>query len=698
MRYILDKDGYIFHVSFGALIVCELGECTEYIGDVPDGYSSIEEWHEQEIERLNAWKIVDGNLVFDPNKCEILKTKCEKEHEDNRYVCHKEISNLTNLVKSDNANNYLTSISSLSNLIEATDSNKFASTYIKLLANKTISNKIHIKFNNGNLLTNDATSKTESGISFDVNSDRTITINGTATGNIEYDIGGTPNNTKPILAFKKGVNYYLSSNSYQIKMYNYDGVDREQIYSGTGGIINFADNDKLVTHIVLCIPNKKEVNETVKPMLNVGTTPKEYLTYEGNEAIVYLGENGFIPECELIINNGSIVYPENDFQLYYGLMPSETLTPSETLVPSDDVIIKSEQLDINNMPTTYLDLTYMYCMEDADLQVTYPNIQRNNDLTGYETPNGNFAIDEEGNMYCNNATIQGSAIVNGGNFRVDKDGNMTCGNAEIMGGSINLIDADREVNQSPMLNISGNIIVPYDIEFTDYYIKEYATSYLSNGVDVYCNDDGEENYASYKELGVDLETTENGETDRAYYRYNFMKLENDYDNRSVEITPTELEFKNTEDAADKIKIGNYGDDPFINVENSSNTSIIYPYGMWSASFNNNSLESKKKNISLNKGSLKEIIDSDIVDFNWKSEKDEVQKHVGLVIADEGGNYKTSSKVLTENKDAVDLYSMSSMAWKGIQELYEIIMNQQKQIEELTKELKKLKESDLNEEN
>lgn len=1069
MRYELDNDGYIFQVFFG----CASGECTAYEGTIPAGYTTLSNWVENE--NIRAWKLVDGNLVFDPNRYAILETQYEKECEDNRYVCHKEISNLTNLVKSDNANNYLTSISRLSNLVEVTDSNKFASTNIKLLANENITNKVNIKFNNGNLLTNDATSKNESGISFGVNSDRTINIMGTATNDIEYDIGGTPNNTKPILALKKDVDYCLSgleneveitsenylylensngkdlkelnidgnsvqngtptpdtpveiesvgtynestgkyeidvnvtgknlynykdttqvtsgytvdkdgwvtisydntsgssvkyfnyfinnlnlktstkyrivtevknvegngqlfsvsqynasgqfkeaqmynfststsnsiyfttrttfdsfenvgntgtrtyvsfqsgqsgsitfrlsvledttvdastfkyepykSNTTQLildeplrslpngvkdtyengvitrrigrvvldgtqtvyslkgatynifcidlgdtaifagsteikpmlankyisqkrsalwehlaegfaygsennyyqdivfysnetknmsvsefktwlsqnnveviyelaesitenvseikiptfkgtniinvtsnieisgvscvytepittKMYNYDGTDRTEIYNGDGGVINFTDSDKLVTQIVAYIPNEKTLAATIKPMLNVGSSEKEYITYQGNETIVYLGENTFYNGDNIQIEDGKPILQN---EIYIG----------DNLIVGDDFIIGGDLIELEdvNMPITYTDLTYMYCMEDVEIQTTYPNLKKNNDLTGYETPNGNFAIDEQGNMYCNNATIQGSAIVNGGNFRVDKDGNMTCGNAEIMGGSINLTDSNKEAYQNPMLNVYGNLLVPYDVNFTDYYIKEYRTHYLSNGSSVYCNNDGEEHFVDYNELGTNIEIWNNDSCEKALYRYNRMMLASDYDGRVVEITPTEMEFKNTEDIADKIKLGNYGNDPFINVENSSNASVIYPYGMWSSSFNNNSLESKKKNIELDDGCLEEILNSDITSFNWNYEDDEDKKHIGLIIPDKGGNYRVSPKVLTHDKDAVDLYSMNGMAWKGIQELYNIVKEQQEKIKELEEKLNGITES------
>ncbi len=50
-------------------------------------------------------------------------------------------------------------------------------------------------------------------------------------------------------------------------------------------------------------------------------------------------------------------------------------------------------------------------------------------LEGFTSINGNFTIDEEGNMVCNNATIQGAVIANGDNFSVDEEGNVICNSA-----------------------------------------------------------------------------------------------------------------------------------------------------------------------------------------------------------------------------------------------------------------------------
>ena len=65
MRYITNADGYLVSVSFGADVECDWGCCTEYDGDIPAGYSSVEAWYVEEAEQLYRWKIVNGSLVYD---------------------------------------------------------------------------------------------------------------------------------------------------------------------------------------------------------------------------------------------------------------------------------------------------------------------------------------------------------------------------------------------------------------------------------------------------------------------------------------------------------------------------------------------------------------------------------------------------------------------------------------------------------
>ena len=109
-------------------------------------------------------------------------------------------------------------------------------------------------------------------------------------------------------------------------------------------------------------------------------------------------------------------------------------------------------------------------------------------------------------------------------------------------------------------------------------------------------------------------------------------------------------------------------------------------GVTSTAFNNSSLESLKKNFTKLDSGLSIIKNSDIIEYNYKSEQDDDKKHIGLVIPDLKGNFKTPDEVISQDGKGIDTYSMISIAWKAIQE-------QQKEINELKQEIKKLKESD-----
>lgn len=67
MKYIADSAGYVKEVSFGAVITCGGSECVEYMGAVPEGYTSLEDWFNACGGELWRWMIVDGNLTLDPS-------------------------------------------------------------------------------------------------------------------------------------------------------------------------------------------------------------------------------------------------------------------------------------------------------------------------------------------------------------------------------------------------------------------------------------------------------------------------------------------------------------------------------------------------------------------------------------------------------------------------------------------------------
>ena len=93
-----------------------------------------------------------------------------------------------------------------------------------------------------------------------------------------------------------------------------------------------------------------------------------------------------------------------------------------------------------------------------------------------------------------------------------------------------------------------------------------------------------------------------------------------------------------------------------------------------------SLASEKKNFKKLDNALDIIKNIDIYKYNLKNEKDTDKKHIGFVIGD---NYNYSKEVTSIDNKGVDNYSFTSLCCKAIQE-------QQEEIEELKKEIEKLK--------
>lgn len=82
MRYILNDEGFIEAVSFGCTIECKDKTCTEYTGIVPEGYETLAIWNENA--NINAYKIVEGNLVYDSEEDARLQSLWASQEADNK--------------------------------------------------------------------------------------------------------------------------------------------------------------------------------------------------------------------------------------------------------------------------------------------------------------------------------------------------------------------------------------------------------------------------------------------------------------------------------------------------------------------------------------------------------------------------------------------------------------------------------------
>lgn len=285
-RYILDSDGYICHGSFGGLIVCNLGECTEYNGEIPNGYSTIEEWFDGEIDKLNAWKIIENNLVFDENKYNELQIKYQKELEENEYATKgwvRKQGNKTESIVIDELSNEIEG----SSLILLNDSGNYPIDKIDIeCEDETISN-IKVISSNKNLLGITNVSEEINGINITVNNDGSIKLNGTATNDIEFDLIGDSINQEMLFLLKNNTNYFLSGLEKEaIELYSFDGTDKTLIGSYKNELINLS-NDYIVTQAVLKIFNGSSYNNVlIYPQIEINEVATDFIKHEETSGYV----------------------------------------------------------------------------------------------------------------------------------------------------------------------------------------------------------------------------------------------------------------------------------------------------------------------------------------------------------------------------------------------------------------------------
>jgi hypothetical protein len=151
-------------------------------------------------------------------------------------------------------------------------------------------------------------------------------------------------------------------------------------------------------------------------------------------------------------------------------------------------------------------------------------------------------------------------------------------------------------------------------------------------------------------------------------------------NNYVEIRPSGITMQDS-----NYNYGQYGVDSFqiqngedeikayagqLSIFSGNQSTYIYGSGITTPSITQTSLESKKKNFEKLEDVLNIIKNAEIYKYNLKSEEDTDKKHIGFVIPDAGGNYKTPNEVIAQNGDGIDTYSMTSILWKAIQELTE----------------------------
>ncbi len=339
MRYILDDYGYISEVTFGGYIQCNNKGCTEYIGAVPSGYSSLEDWHENA--NIRAYKLVDDNLVYDADKDVELQALFELEARKNKSVTHGELDNtLSNLnIESSNQEELagiLPTSSESGDVITLSDSSSYPMERIAIECNEAV-DSLNLYISTSNMLPVETLSGSKNGITYVTNEDKSIFLIG-SSDDFSLDISGSAANRNPLFILKAGETYYIDGlANVTLNMYTHDGTDRILYYTATGTISITPEEDVPITHTEITCTG--EIDEKLELMISAKTT----LEYEPCEyAIVPIDLNGHTAEA------GSVIEIEDGV-----------------------IILDDGGINIIEMPCTFYENTTMYLDKNASLDIDY---------------------------------------------------------------------------------------------------------------------------------------------------------------------------------------------------------------------------------------------------------------------------------------------------------------------------------------
>lgn len=358
LRYILNNEGYVCHCSIGAYIVCDLGECTEYNGEIPDGYTTLEQWYDTQIEekKLNAWKVVDGNFVFDENKCNELQLLYETQEEENAVATHKWVRNQAGKESAIIIDEFSTKVSD-SKVAVLENSGSYDIPEI-VVSGEDASGEVNVIVSNKNILGNDALTTTINGVTFTINSDGSITLDGTSTSAIEFDLKGNSTSTDMIFSIKENMDYVKSglTENVSLSLYSFDGTDRTLVSNGGNEIINLTES-AIITQAALNIASGITFDEVIiYPQIEIGSEASEYIKHQENSI------SGILENGTLVIDNEldsydptSIVMNDKELDIRATYFTGKQTKSVETSIEALEESVELSVTEINETLSTVQD-------------------------------------------------------------------------------------------------------------------------------------------------------------------------------------------------------------------------------------------------------------------------------------------------------------------------------------------------------
>ena len=185
------------------------------------------------------------------------------------------------------------------------------------------------------------------------------------------------------------------------------------------------------------------------------------------------------------------------------------------------------------------------------------------------------------------------------------------------------------------------------------------------------------NSANLNDLNIDGGRI-NLNTENKYVGQDVFKIVDGNDNY-YKVNATRAWFHNAAANKDALYFQNANTAAIILRNSDGNTTTIYGHSITTPSVTQTSLESIKKNINkFNKNATNIINNSDIYEYNLKSDEDTDKKLIGFIIGDK---YRTPDEVISRDGQAVGLYSAIGILWKAVQELSARVEQLEKEVQD-----------------
>ena len=428
MRYKLDSNGFVKYVLFG----CYTGNCAEYTGAVPSGYSDLTDWANNAC--INAYYLDEnGDLVLDVQRMNYLHTMYEQQEIDYAPVLHKDLYATNEIIEAQYKK------STASGTIITVANARGIAPMVKISG--LTGNSLSVFAQTKNMLRNDAISLEVNGLTFTRDGDG-ITISGTATADVEYTISG--GEAEPLFALLQSHSYCLFVGGYECELLYYDGETTEQVYTGLGGVINLSES-KRVTEVKLKFASGQTVNDTIYPTLAYGTST---IAYEECQTKVYDME---LPEYE---EGASIIIGEGLAVLYSGNETHVVGRSNMGLLNGYNMIYTSQG---NPMEITYT--TNEFLIDDMAF------------LQGTATTSRKFMILDDGSIQATDGKFSGEVTCT----------KLTVGdNAEIIGILVGVTEEDAKAIANAQIRaatIYGDQIYAVNITATSSYDSRISVTY-----------------------------------------------------------------------------------------------------------------------------------------------------------------------------------------------------------------------------